>query len=154
MLYSAKGNREGRAAHALSELDTVEPEGHRPLPHLGVPVVISFGQTWGPGRQDGRAEKHSTFAAGLTETWVVVESTSRARSVQVNLTPIGARLVLGLPMSELTNRSVELRDVLGPMATHLTERLQQAPSWEPRFDILDHSASLDGWPAVASLRCP
>jgi AraC-like DNA-binding protein len=107
------------------------------VPFAGVPVVFSFGQTYRVVDPIGQAEDHRTFAAGLADSWVVVESAGVSRGVQVNLTPIGARLFLGLPMSELTNRTVDLDDVLGPVAISLTERLEAATDWSARFDILD-----------------
>jgi AraC-like DNA-binding protein len=57
--------------------------------------------------------------------------------MQVNLTPLGARALLGTPLGELTNRVVALEDVLGPAARHLAERLDGAAGWEERFAILD-----------------
>ncbi len=40
-------------------------------------------------------------------------------------------------MHELTNRVVELEDLLGPRTALLVERLYDAPGWAERFDVLD-----------------
>lgn len=109
------------------------------VPFAGIPVIISFGQGFrvsDPRR--GVTEERRSFAAGLTDSWVVVDSDAgESRGVQVNLTPIGARLFLGLPMSELTNRTVELDSILGPVARSLNGRLAEARGHEARFAILD-----------------
>lgn len=42
-------------------------------------------------------------------------------------------------MSELTNLAVEIRDVLGPEARVLVERLASTPDWAARFDLLDEA---------------
>jgi AraC-like DNA-binding protein len=60
-----------------------------------------------------------------------------AGGIQVDLSPLGARRVLGLPMDELTNRVVAIEDVLGPRAPLLVERLQEADGWAERFALLD-----------------
>jgi AraC-like DNA-binding protein len=115
----------------------VSPIRRLEVPFSGIPVVISFGQIYTIIDAEGNSEVHSTFAAGLSDAWVVVDSERETRGVQINLTPIGARLFLGLPMSEITNRVVDLRAVLGPVARNLGERLEAATGWGQRFAILD-----------------
>ena len=55
----------------------------------------------------------------------------------MNLTPIGANLVLGVAMHELAYRSVELSDVLGTCANELITRLHDAYSWKECFALID-----------------
>ena len=50
-------------------------------------------------------------------------------------------MLFGLPMRELTNRAVELGDVLGPDGARLPERLHEASGWPARFAILDELSS-------------
>jgi AraC-like DNA-binding protein len=57
--------------------------------------------------------------------------------VQIDFTPMGARLLLGVPMRELARTSVALEDVLGPEARELEERLHEASSWEERFGLIE-----------------
>jgi AraC-like DNA-binding protein len=78
-----------------------------------------------------------SFIAGLHETWVTTEFEREASGVQVNLTPLGAFLLLGRPMHELTNRTLGLDDVLGTEGRVLGERLAAVASWERRFEMLD-----------------
>jgi len=108
------------------------------VPFAGVPVIISFGGSF--RIEDPRSRTVETlrnFAAGLTESWVIVESEDESRGMQINFTPIGARLFLGLPMAEITNRAVDLETLLGPTIRHLAERLLHTPGHEERFAILD-----------------
>jgi AraC-like DNA-binding protein len=46
-------------------------------------------------------------------------------------------MFLGLPMGEITDRTVGLDDVFGAEGDRLVERLREAPDWERRFVILD-----------------
>jgi AraC-like DNA-binding protein len=78
------------------------------------------------------------FVAGLDERFAVCEHDGFQQGVQINLTPIGARLVLGLPMSELAGRVVSVLDVLPPRHRNLGGRLQELRDWDARFDLIDH----------------
>ncbi|MGH3431124.1 MAG: helix-turn-helix domain-containing protein, partial [Mycobacteriales bacterium] len=48
-------------------------------------------------------------------------------------TPLGSRVLLGLPAGELASAVIDLTTLLGPVADELTERLRAAPSWTDRF---------------------
>ncbi len=90
-------------------------------------------------RQDATisTEYRGSFVAGLDDSYSIVESGGAAYCMQLNFTPIGARMFFGVPMSSLAQRVVELQDVLGQMGRHLADRLHEAPDWETRFAILD-----------------
>ncbi len=68
-----------------------------------------------------------------------VETPGSQAGIQVNLTPLGAHLLLGLSMHELTNRVVELDDLLGAEGNRLVERLHDARDWQARFALLDRA---------------
>jgi AraC-like DNA-binding protein len=57
--------------------------------------------------------------------------------VQIDLTPVGAYLLLRLPMYHLTGRVVGLDDLLDRPGRALHEQLADATGWEQRFDLLD-----------------
>src|SRR5207247_2126726 len=80
------------------------------------------------------------FTGGMCDAPALVEAAGPARCLQANLTPLGARRLLGVPMRELTNRVVDLEDVLGPEAGLLAERLAEAPGWRGRLGIADDAA--------------
>jgi AraC-like DNA-binding protein len=78
-----------------------------------------------------------TFVGGLGEGCQWIDHDGAMAGVQVDLTPPGARMLLGVPMHELARRSVELEDVIGPDARTLEERLHEASSWDARFVIVE-----------------
>jgi len=82
-------------------------------------------------------ERRDSFVAGLHDGYTLVESTGVSCCVQVNLTPLGARRLFGLPMHEIANRTVALEDVLGPGARRLAERLGVLSDWSSRFTLLE-----------------
>jgi AraC-like DNA-binding protein len=102
------------------------------LPFAGAVAIVCFGV---PYRVDGAA--FEAFVGGLSDRPTDTEFVGAAGGVQVDLTPLGARRILGLPMEELTNRVVPIEDVLGRRAGELAERLREAPGWPERFALLD-----------------
>jgi AraC-like DNA-binding protein len=100
------------------------------VPFAGIPMILSLGPSL---LVDG--VRHRSFAAGLDDRATVTEYTGEQRGIQVDLTPLGARRLLGLPMAELARRVVPIEDLLG--GERLVERLQEAPDWPARFAVLD-----------------
>jgi AraC-like DNA-binding protein len=97
---------------------------------FGPPIEVSFPRV-------GNSVRATAFVSGLSDCYAVVDSFGSQRGVQIDLTPLGAFMLFGLPMRELTNRAVELGDVLGPDGARLPERLHEASGWPARFAILD-----------------
>ncbi len=82
--------------------------------------------------------------AGLSDHPLVEDWNTEQESVElgydrifVDLTPIGARLLLGLPLSEIAYRVVDAVDVLGRGAEILLEQLKEAREWHARCALLD-----------------
>ena len=96
-----------------------------------VHAILSFGPRI---RADG--ELIESFVAAPSVRHSVVESEDgEQHCVEIRLTPLGAHLVLGLPMDELAGTTVPFEDAWG--SAELVERLHDLPSWEARFDLLD-----------------
>lgn len=116
------------------------PLRRREVPSRDVTLILDLGQGWrlfDPADPSGQAKRFGSFLAGLDDRPWTVKHDGDARCLQVDLTPVGARALLGVPMHELARRVVALEDLLGREATSLLERLHAAPSWEARFDLLD-----------------
>jgi AraC-like DNA-binding protein len=116
----------------------------RELPTTKVPLIFNFGAGYrigAPGGAIEQGEVHASFAAGLYESFAETQATGPTRGLQVDLTPLGALRLLGLPLSDLAGRGVALADVLGAGGQSLIERLaegdQGGGAWETRFRILD-----------------
>jgi AraC-like DNA-binding protein len=109
------------------------------LPAAQVVVIFEFGP---PIRiidpRTSEAWRFSEgFAAGLDDGPTLTEHDGLQGGFQVNLTPIGARLFFGFPMSELAGRCVSLGDVLPPEHRDLGRRLRELEDWDERFDLLE-----------------
>jgi AraC-like DNA-binding protein len=80
------------------------------------------------------------FAGGLDERSTLTGHAGMQSGIQLNLHPLGARRVLGLPLSELRGRCVPFVDLV-PSERHLTEELAELPSWEARFERVERFVS-------------
>ena len=91
---------------------------------------------WGPSmRFDG--ETWDSFLVGMHAPVTVTEHDGVAAGVQVDLTPLGARMLLGAPMHEVAERVVRLDDALGPLGAELPARMASARGWDESFAVLD-----------------
>jgi AraC-like DNA-binding protein len=111
---------------------TLAPMRRVEAPSEDVTVIVSLGPSI---EVDGRV--HTSFVAGMGDTHSCTEHDGYQRGVEINLAPLAARRLLGVPMHELSGRVVALEDVLGPAAADLAARLDGAPSWPARFELLD-----------------
>ncbi|WP_156056319.1 helix-turn-helix domain-containing protein [Streptosporangium roseum] len=110
----------------------------REPPFAGAVMIFGFAGPLtldGPGADAPR--RLASFAGGLHDTYVDTTTVGLAEGVQVDLTPIGARRLLGMPMGELANRIVSLEEVLGSWAETAVERLAEAPDRRARLALLD-----------------
>ena len=114
------------------------PVQRQEVPSVLVPLIVNFGSPWrvATSSDSSAPETRDSFLAGLYDHSVFVMAEGPASCVQVDFTPIGAHLFLGLPMHELANRVLDAQDVLGRDG-ELVARLEAATSWDDRFALLD-----------------
>src|SRR4051794_40056669 len=96
----------------------------RPFRRLEVPsdevhVIVSFGP-----RVRVPAPVRSFVAAPHSEH-TIVDFDAEQHGIEIRLTPIGAHLILRLPMHELADRVTPIDDVLGRAGDELPERLYE-----------------------------
>ena len=107
------------------------------VPTTRIPLILNLGSAWSVSPATGSCELHDSFVAGLFEQSVFVAAAGPASCVQVDVTPLGANMLLGLAMHELANQIVPLDAVLPRGMHRLAERLDDAAGWEERFELLD-----------------
>jgi AraC-like DNA-binding protein len=129
------------------------PVRRRHLPATFVPLILNFGARWRlfDPADPRRVVERSSFVSGLGEAGGMTQAAGDALCVQVNLTPLGARRILGVPMHELEDREVALDELVGSGAERLEEQLFEAGDWESRLDLVEAflAARID---AAASVR--
>jgi AraC-like DNA-binding protein len=113
---------------------------HRGLPSpyltlivtLDAPLVLAAhpDPRQAPGRYDA-------LLGGLHTRPALISQTGPQAGVQLSLSPLGARTLLGLPAGELASLDCPVTDVLGADGDELTGRFRAAPHWPGRFAALE-----------------
>ena len=118
----------------------VGPAVHRGLPSPWLTMIVTLDDPLVIARHpDPRqpASAHDFLLGGLHTAPALVTHGGRQSGIQLALTPLGARVLLGLPAAELASIDVEAADVLGRLAGEVRERVLAAPDWPGRFAVLE-----------------
>jgi AraC-like DNA-binding protein len=83
------------------------------------------------------ASTHEFLVGGLHTAPALVTHQGKQSGIQLALTPLGARALLGMPAAELASVDVEGGEVLGRLAAEVRERVLAAPDWAARFAVLE-----------------
>lgn len=101
------------------------------LPFPGIPLILNLGSPWVI-----ESASLDSFLAGLHTKSTRVTGEREFSCLEVRLTPLGARRLLGVPLHELANGTHALEALL-PGAGTLTARVREAQAWDERFDLLE-----------------
>jgi len=118
---------------------TTRPVRRREIASTIIPLILNLGPRYliTDGRSPHVVYSRGSFVAGLADGCTFVDSANESRAIQVNFAPLDAFRLFGVPMASLANATVELADLLGAAAGELIARLQDASTWDDRFDLLD-----------------
>jgi AraC-like DNA-binding protein len=109
-------------------------------PFAGIPMIVTLGPSIdiiNGGRPTERGVFRS-FLAGLHDVHVFTEYEGEQVGFQVNFTLLGAYRFLNITMYDISNRCVDLGDLLGDAdAERLADSLHNAMDWPARFDLMD-----------------
>jgi AraC-like DNA-binding protein len=140
--FFAVGAPDPRLGHLVRSYGDYHERTDAPLRRLEVPggdipVIVDFGDGWLVGQGDTEPVRMGSFAGGLHDGPAIAEHGGRARCMQIDLSPLGARTLLGVPPGELAHQVVALEDLLGADAARLADALDAAGTWTARFHLLD-----------------
>ncbi len=115
------------------------PGSHQGLPSRHITVIISGPRVDIAAMPDAAQQPHSfqALAGGLHVAPATIHHDGHQHGMHLELTPLGARALLGVPARELASHVVELSDLLGRRADELADRLTTASGWPARFAVLD-----------------
>jgi AraC-like DNA-binding protein len=118
----------------------LEPASHRGLPSPWLTLIVTLDEPLvitahpDPGQPPSA---HDFLLGGLRTAPATVTHEGRQSGIQLGLTPLGARALLGVPAAELASIDVEATDVLGALATRVRERVLAEAGWPGRFAALE-----------------
>ncbi|MFE7713163.1 helix-turn-helix domain-containing protein [Streptomyces sp. NPDC057486] len=122
------------AGFRVRELDAL-----RMVPHPAVTLLLEFGA--GSPILDcaaGRQQRGSIVAGpGLGSGGTVRARGENVQCVQVRLSPVIARAILGASPTDLDGAVVSLGDLWGREASRIREQLGDVSSWQDRFVLTD-----------------
>ena len=135
------------------------PGVHRGLPSRHLTFIVSLADPVDIAGMPDAAQRpaaYQAFVGGLHAAPATIRHHGTQVGVSIQMTPLGAHALLGMPAGALAWSVVELEDVLGRPAGELVERLADAPAWRARFAVLDDvlSRRLDapGGPSPETVR--
>jgi AraC-like DNA-binding protein len=99
----------------------------------GVPLILAWSGTL---TVDG-SRFDAEFVAGPADRYADTLTTGHAQGVQVDLTWLGARRLLGLPLDELAYRSVAVDDIWARDGRLFLDRLAGTPGPAARLNLVE-----------------
>ncbi|MFF7633687.1 DUF6597 domain-containing transcriptional factor [Kitasatospora sp. NPDC008050] len=118
----------------------VAPMVHRGLPSPYLTLILTLDDPLTlAAHPDPRQPPGSyrTLLGGLHTRPALITHAGYQSGVQIALSPLGARVLLGLPAGELAELDFAAEDVLGGWAVEGQERLRYATDWPGRFAAVD-----------------
>ncbi|MEZ0067389.1 AraC-like DNA-binding protein [Streptacidiphilus sp. MAP12-20] len=116
------------------------PARHRGLPSPYLTLILTLDEPLTiaahPSPRDTPGD-YGTLLGGLHTAPALIAVPGRQSGVQVALSPLGARALLGLPAGGLAGIDVHADDVLGADARQVHDRLREADGWAARFRVVD-----------------
>jgi AraC-like DNA-binding protein len=118
----------------------VEPARHRGLPSPSLTLIFTLDDPLVLAAHPDPAQPpgiYETIVGGLHTRPAIITHDGRQSGIQLGLSPLGARALLGVPAGELAERDLPADDVLGPLTSEIQDSLRRAGDWDERFAILD-----------------
>lgn len=118
----------------------IEPAEHRGLPSPFLTLIFTLDEPLTiaehPDPRQPPAD-YVTLVGGLHSSPALVTHDGRQSGIQLALSPLGARALLGVPAGQLAVLDFHGSEVLGRFATEVHERVREAATWSDRFALLD-----------------
>jgi AraC-like DNA-binding protein len=117
-----------------------QPARHRGLPSPWLTLIITLDEPLTIAEHPDPhqpASAHQVLVGGLHTSPALVTHDGSQSGIQLGVTPLGARVLLGAPAGALATLDLEGDQVVGRFAADLQDRVRAAATWADRFAILD-----------------
>ncbi|HKR68031.1 MAG TPA: AraC family transcriptional regulator [Streptosporangiaceae bacterium] len=122
----------------------VPPAIHAGLPSPYMTVIFTLDEPLTIAAHPDPAQpgdSYLTLAGGLHTAPALITHEGAQSGIQLAVSPLASRALLGIPASELVSHDVDATEVCGGLATEVQERIQSADNWRARFAVLDEALS-------------
>jgi AraC-like DNA-binding protein len=117
-----------------------EPGRHRGLPSPYLTVIFTLDEPLVIAAHPDPAQRPGSFdtlVGGLHTVPALITHQGWQSGIQLGLSPLGARALLGVPAGELAGIDVHGADVFGKLAGQVHDQLRGLRSWPERFALLE-----------------
>lgn len=128
-----------RAYHGYRQR-RIEPAQHLGMPSPYLTLIFTLDEPLVIARHvDPRQSPgtYPTMMGGLHSSSALIVHDGAQSGIQLQMSPLAARPLLGLPAGELASVDLHAHDVIGHLAAQVHERMQAADDWPARFAVLD-----------------
>jgi AraC-like DNA-binding protein len=118
-----------------------QPLHERHLPYREVAIVLNFADPHriiDPSAGTRTIEHRNAWITALQHRHQVREAFGARDFMVIRFTPLGAHMLLGVPMDLLTDRTVALEDVDSRFSPLLRGRAEATQDWAARFDMVEN----------------
>jgi AraC-like DNA-binding protein len=115
------------------------PGVHHGLPSTELTVVIALDEPLDVGwaADESTRGRYWAMTSGLHDRPALIRHHGSQHGIQLGLTPLGARALLGVPAAGLAAALVPLGAVVGPLLEQMYDEIAGARTWRERFEALD-----------------
>ena len=118
------------------------PARHRGLPSPSLTLIFTLDDPLvlaghpDPAQPPGQ---YQTLVGGLHATPALITHDGNQSGIQLGLSPLGVRTLLGVPAGEIADIDLHADELLGPVAKEIQDRIRSAATWADRFAVLDQA---------------
>jgi AraC-like DNA-binding protein len=122
----------------------VPPALHAGLPSPYMTVIFTLDEPLHIAAHPDPAQPGGTYltlAGGLHTAPALITHDGAQSGIQLAVSPLAARALLGMPAGELASYDTDATEVWGGLACEIQQRIQAAATWPERFAVLDQMLS-------------
>jgi AraC-like DNA-binding protein len=116
------------------------PAVHRGLPSPWITFIVTLDEPLVLAAHPDPAQQPGSFdvlIGGLHTSPALITHDGSQVGIQLAVSPLGARALLGMPASEIASLDVHGADVFGRLADQVHDRVAASGTWPERFAVLE-----------------
>lgn len=117
-------------------LSGYDPGVHVGLPGTSLTVIVPFDEPIMVAAPGGPPTAYGAMVSGLYDAPVHIHHDGTQHGIQLELNPVGARALLGVPAGAIAGEMLDLSDLADPVRRCLADEAAAAPSWRGKADVV------------------
>ena len=105
--------------------------------NANIVVILEMGQPLRVSNGQQTVSHHGGFVAGLHDGPTRTSHAGHQAGIQLNLPPLVARQLLGLPLGEIAHQVIAVLDLIPDAHQGRIQRLAELQSWDDRLDVVE-----------------